>query len=173
MDHGSVMLTLFRHPLACLLLSSLVVPFFAGCHNDDCVERTSPIVSPVAMNEYCNLSLYDPRLGDQSRVARYRVLAAAPDHGEQVCSTKKFDVVECETQQGPSPSYCVRGSDCLQIGFLGDQAFALKGFLGSDVYALDLECDLTRSTQFYPSLVPDAGPGEGDMSLAISCSVPL
>jgi hypothetical protein len=137
------------------------------------VERTSPIASPIAMNQYCNLSLYDPRLGDQSRVARYRVLATAPDHGDQACSTRKFDVVECETQQGPTPSYCVRGSECIQLGFLGDQAFSLKAFLGSDFYALDLECDLTRSTQFYPSLVPDASPSEGDMSLTISCSIPL
>jgi hypothetical protein len=156
-----------------LLLGVLATLGLTACHGSDCVERTSPIAYCWGMSSYCNLALFDPRIADATRTARYRILPSAPDRGWDVCGTKKYDVVECETQQGPMPSYCVRGSDCVQIGFLGSQAFALKSFLGTDVYSLTVDCDGIIGTETHPSLLGDAAPSSGDWSLGIYCSVPL
>jgi hypothetical protein len=161
-------------PRAALLLCGVVATLsLHACHGPGCVERTSPIVNYWQLNEFCDLAFFDPRIADVTRIARYQILPSGPDRGPDVCGTKKYDVVECETQQGPTPSYCVRGNGCIQIGFLGPQAFALESFLGTDIYALSVDCDGIGETEVHPSLLGDAGPGSGDWDLEISCSVPL
>jgi hypothetical protein len=147
-------------------------PCFCSSHHVDCVQRTSPIVNFVTPMTFCDITLYDPKTTDPSRQARYRVLPSNPDRGTAVCGLKRFNSVDCTVEQGPIPTYCVRGGGCAQLAFLSADANALQSFLGTDTYDMSVNCDGAVGVFHYP--VADAAPDSfADPALQIGCYAPV
>jgi len=159
----------------CAVLGPAAVLSVCSCSDHvGCVERTSPIVQYVTPSNFCEIVLYDSKSADPAHAARYKILASNPDRGAAVCSSKKFDGVDCTVEQGPTPTFCVRGGGCAQIGFLDADANALKSFLGTDTYDMSVNCDGSVRVVHYQNIDTDAAPDPtGDPALQIGCYSPL
>jgi hypothetical protein len=158
-----------------LVAIALATGGLCGCHHSEpcTVPGTTVYADPLTYltsASFCDITLYNPQQTSLSQQAVYRFTPSTPKGDAGVCNSGEFTSVDCTVQQGPTPTFCVEGGGCAQVGFRGAAADALYTQLGSAVYDMSINCDSIVRTYHFKDLSKDATyDPSGDPSLEIHC----